>query len=47
MLAVLTFSSVTERSTPPVQSQVIERERESGSVIEVMNALLQEEAPAA
>ena len=42
MLLMLPFSSVRESRTPPVQSQVIERDRLNGSLIEVTNELPQD-----
>ena len=47
LLLVLPFSSVRAVSTPPEQSQVIERERLKGSEIEVTNELPQDGVPEA
>lgn len=40
------FSSDADNCTPPVQPQVIERDRDSGSLTEVAKVLLQEAVPA-
>ena len=42
VVAVLPFSSVTDFITPPSQSHVMERERVSGSEMEVTNEFPQE-----